>query len=193
MPEIILKHADEWQGEYREIAFSIRHWGHSEFTPDGIWNYYLYVPIERLPEDARDVWLQYPRTFSRMPRKNRQPVLYRPYGDLPDLELHSGCTFYRVIEDDMNAPVGRVGCDYNHAWDQGCCYNEQQLLCAAKHSIDALWEVYPGMLHRCRYCYSYHPASEGHETKRGWISFECEEKIKQEREKAQAKKDGPDA
>ena len=176
---ICLKHSDQWKGKYREIGFEVVHWGVRPEQPKGIWNYYLYVPLERLPESAQIDWLEEPRTFRE--RHNRKPLKYRTGTALPDLEFHSGCTLYTVCQFDDGALVAKVGCDYDHAWDQDYCYTLDEVARDARHSIDKLWEAYPDFLHECYYCAGYYAQDEGQENEHGWLCTACEQKRKEEK------------
>lgn len=169
-----MKHADQWTGAYRSFQYKVTRHAVTEDKPDGIWCYYIYVPLERLPESVRADWLREPEVMSV--RHNQSPIMYRLCPDL-DIELHCGCTYYQVHESDGNAPVAEIGCDYNHVWGENDYYDMESVERDCKHSIDCLWGAYPDMLRKCWYCHGYHTEDEGHETDKGWITFECEKKL----------------
>ena len=148
-----MKERHEWFDEYRNIRFSI-----SKFEMGGkdAWAYYLYLNFVQLPDDIKErFWLEpEPTSFKSM------PVTYSYYSEplIYDLDWHGGCTYYEKRQN-PDVPANRlvkIGCDYQHYWDEGHFYNIDVVLSEAKHTIDVLREKIPNLLKWCSYCGDYY-------------------------------------
>jgi hypothetical protein len=144
-----LEHKDSWQGRYRGVRYKVAHWGvgrESLCNGQGAWNYYLYVPLMGFDDAIRPTLIA--------PAEQHQmasgPFWTRNYNAIPlgRLDMHYGCTYYRLHCDDGGQPIiVELGCDYNHLWDdeRGYGYTLEEVAQDATRSIDALWEMYPQM------------------------------------------------
>jgi hypothetical protein len=54
----------------------------------------------------------------------------------------------------------KVGCDYQHYFDQKRNYTYDMILDDCFHSIDKLWEKFPDLKIRCSWDGSYHRVDE---------------------------------
>lgn len=103
-----------WRGAYRGVAWEIKRRNPPEERPPydlGSWwcSYLLLEKSRMLPDGWKAVCL---------PKTNKGPYGYENYMDLP-LDFHGGITYYDVVED---GEVVKIGCDYNHLWDQERTY-----------------------------------------------------------------------
>lgn len=144
-----------WNGEYKGIGFEIQNF---TIGDKDAWTFYLYLPLDALPEDIRErFWLK--------PKKNKTSFrVHYNYSAEPlisDLEWHCGCTYYEKIGID-GAPRGvKIGCDYQHYWDEGHEYDEGIVEMDAKEAINSLLRLVPNMLKRCTWNGRYVPENQG--------------------------------
>ncbi len=147
--------ATTWRREHEQIIYNLAHWGVSDYQPQGIWNYYLYLPenMFQRPEDFALFNLE-PKVSLGYGDKFRQDY---DYYSIPDLELSGGITFYDRLTG-INPATGepmfvvKVGCDYNHLWNGERGYSEdmEEVDRDAKRSLDVLVSRY-ALNRRCAY------------------------------------------
>ena len=122
--EEYLKSSARWMRTHKGINYELSHFGVSEYKPEGSWCWYihLYENMFINPED-----------FARF---DREPELRElspgsvwetyPYSDVPDYGFHGGITFYDrdtfVAKDGQRYKHIKMGCDYNHLWDEESGY-----------------------------------------------------------------------
>lgn len=132
-----------WRDRYRGINFEVVKWIYQKsegYRSDAIWNYYLFLNDRDLTEDSfNKIWLE------GKPYKiiESSPFRYMyDYSALECGEFHGGITFYeKQIVADCNIKCVKIGCDYNHIWDEECYYSEHEVIADAKNSIDKLLEI----------------------------------------------------
>ncbi len=145
-----LDYKQSWKGTYREIQYEIVNWRMG-------WNYYLFIPLEQLPENVKAKF--------NLPLKHFDSGrLFYDYSGKPilsNLDWHGGITMYEKARGDNGKVIGfKLGCDYIHFWDEGHTYNLQFVEYDAKHSIDKLWEYIPDLKYRCQWDGKFYPESE---------------------------------
>ena len=164
----MIKHVDEWGDNYRGIQFRIKHWAVGEsYRPLGIWNYYIWIPLQMIPENRHD-------EFLATPKKDDKGRISYKYYDKPlicELDWHCGITYYQKHGTDGAPIVVELGCDYSHLHDQDVEYRLDSILFDAKNTIDKLWEAVPDMLRYCSTVGGYHKLSDGILKENRFISF----------------------
>ena len=181
-----MKSKTTWTDEYRGVGYEIQ-----KFTlcEKDAWAFYLYIPLDALPEDIRErFWLA--------PQKNdtSRRVHYDYYAEplITDIEWHCGCTYYEKFGHDGEPRCIKIGCDYQHYWDEGHFYSEDLLSVDAKTAIDSLLKMIPPMLRRCQWNGKYYPQDQGQLYGDMWYSYEgkkaSEESCKQWKEKQDSMK-----
>lgn len=133
---------------HKGVFFEIRKWKLGDMT---CWNYYLNIRIGQLSEETiKDATLRADPT-------NIYPSYDYANGVFSDLDWHGGITFYEKIWDGEGNLAGfKVGCDYQHYFDQKYRYTYGMILDDCFHSIDKLWEKFPNLKIRCSWNGSYH-------------------------------------
>ena len=168
MNEKELEHKDMWKGTYRGVRFEIARWGVGrDYLPDGIWNYYLWIPLDMIPKEKHHEFL------AKIKKDDKGRINYR-YTDLKllcDLDWHGGITYYSKHGIDGNPIVIEAGCDYAHIWDDGKNYQLNQILHDCQNTIDELWSAIPDMYRHCSTVGGYHKLSEGVLNGDNFISF----------------------
>jgi hypothetical protein len=164
-----LRHADEWSGEHRGVSFTIKHWGiDPKHSPLGIWNYYLHIPLDAIPEDKQ-------HDFLANPKKDDKGRVHYEYYDkhlINELEWHCGMTFYQKHGMDGAPIVIEMGCDYNHSWDLARDFSLEEILHDCQNSIDRLWRLVPNIKRRCHTVGGFHDLSDGVLHGDSFISFD---------------------
>ncbi len=155
-----MKHRDIWGGEHRGVGFEVQRW---QIGDKRAWNYYIHIPIEQLPEDARPAFNLRGKTTQFSP-DGRKYLGYEYTGAriISDLDWHGGITFYEKHRDERGKVDGyKLGCDYLHLWDEDMEYDLDAVAREARASIDKLYEHIPDLRMRCTWDGRYYPAGEG--------------------------------
>ncbi|MDD5591574.1 MAG: hypothetical protein PHY18_06615 [Dehalococcoidales bacterium] len=171
-----LKHKDIWNGEYRGVKFEIVNWrlGGDVLGSHPCWNYYLFLPIEQIPEEYHKYFVLEGK-YERMSPDGRAWLNYNYTGTsyISDLEWHGGITFYEKALDGEGKLIGvKLGCDYVHYFDEqdGYPYNVDYVYMETKQSIDKLHLLIPNMKVRCQWDGKYYDKSDCEEVKYGWMA-----------------------
>jgi len=150
-----MKKSTIYSDKYRGIAYSV-----SNRYVDGIgeyWTYYLHIGLVQLPEDVREkFWLE-----PKVTEYKSMPISYDYYKEplIADLDWHGGVTWYsKEAGIDGEPRVVKIGCDYQHLWDEGHSYQLTDVERDARHTIDTLHDMIPGMLKWCQGCGDYFKA-----------------------------------
>lgn len=130
-----MKEKTTWNGTYRGINFEIQNFDlHKE---KDAWCYYIYIHLDRVADKdiAESFWLA-PQKDKRWKRTHYS---YMSNPILSDLDWHHGITYYSKVSGfDGTNRVIKVGCDYQHYWDEGHYKSEEFLEQDAKATIDTL-------------------------------------------------------
>jgi len=116
----------EAHGTYRGVRYKI-----NAPMPGYSFTYYLYL-FERLfinPDDFKSIWLEQQTMEFGSKFYNYSETW------LANIGFHGGLTFYRRHDD---AQCVEAGCDYNHYWDEGHCYDLDIVVQDVKRTIDSL-------------------------------------------------------
>ena len=85
---------------------------------------------------------------------------------ITDLEWHYGCTWYSKVRGVDGEPrVVKIGCDYNHLWDEGRSYDMEYVARDARRCIDSLHDRIPHIKRWCPFCGAYFVPSGDDERK----------------------------
>lgn len=91
---------EQWQGQYRGVAFEVCRWNHGSADGD-TWNYYIIVKPRRLRRHGKG--------------KDMRVDYYKMYSDV---DMHGGITYWcRTVGSWGNHTADKIGCDYAHLWD----------------------------------------------------------------------------
>ena len=131
-----------YSGEYRNIHFEINKFKSLDFNRErghsNCWAHYIYINLDKhIPDEklANSFWLE-PIKYGKRISHN-----YYVY-PINELVFHCGCTWYSKesgFEGDNR--IVKIGCDYQHLWDDGHDYNLEYVVNEAKNTIDSLWEL----------------------------------------------------
>lgn len=129
-----------WFGVHRGIRFEINNFkGFSGFKES--WTHYIYISIDdQIPDKFKEKFWLKPEYF-KTSEQGREHLSYPYYESIiRDLEFHGGCTWYskESCEDDKSRVI-KIGCDYQHLWDEGHDYNLHSVYLEVKETIESLW------------------------------------------------------
>lgn len=139
-----------WGGNYDGICFEINHW---VSEPNSIepeekhhWTYYVYLHINRIPEEYK------PNSFWLKGRKDGRHVHYDYYRHhvIGNIDFHGGITWYSKESGfDGAERMIKIGCDYQHYWDEGFEYRLESVLQDVKTTIESFKEKIPNYKYWC--------------------------------------------
>lgn len=126
-----------WTGVHNGVRFEINNYAYEDGKPLDKWTHYLWIRLdEQLSKEVADsLWLK-PRP-ERMRPNGKVWVTY-DYYDSPirKIVFHGGCTWYsKESTEDDPLRVIKVGCDYQHIWDEGKNYTLDYVYEQVKLSI----------------------------------------------------------
>lgn len=175
-----LSHKDVWNFQYRGIFAEIVHWGIADYQLKGIWNLYIYINPENIGD--KELKKNFLPIFKKVTWGGKENQIYDIYSCqiANELELHGGAT-YLNIENSNGKKILKIGCDYNHLYDNETDWNENILAFHGKQSIDKLHD-FTKILVFCRGAGGFYPESEGKykddENKDNFYSFNYLDKMK---------------
>lgn len=139
-----------WCGEYRGVAWEIQRWPGFKCESMRLnkwnWTMYLYLHLDRIPENSDSYWL--------LPRKDYGRVNYDYYahGILSSIAWNGGITWYSKESGLDGSPrVIKVGCDFQHSWDhEHGDYDIENILHAVIEAVDSFRVMVPDYRYWCR-------------------------------------------
>lgn len=148
-----IREKTEWSGEYKGISWEIQRWpGYQyESIASNKWNWtmYLYLWLDRIPDNAESYWLP-PKTglFSG----GRIHYDYPNHEVLSGIKWNGGITWYsKESGHDGEKRVIKVGCDFQHLWDhEHGDYTLDSILYHVREAVDSFREAVPGYRYWCR-------------------------------------------
>lgn len=137
-----LRPNDRYFGTYQGIRFEIskRPGFGSAFDNEFNWCHYIYLHIdEQIPEKFRkNFWLK-PRRYRLSPTSREMTSYDYNKGLIGNITFHGGCTWYsKETCIDNRSRVVKIGCDYQHYWDEGQRYTLESVYSEVKETIDSL-------------------------------------------------------
>lgn len=133
----------QWNGTYRDVVFEIQNFSFDQQVMDK-WAAYIYVRLDGIPAefDPESFWLV-PKESGLSKRKSPD---YYSHPIISAIEFHHGITYYsKELRDDESRLI-KLGCDYQHYWDEGKDYDEIEIRSDICRSIDSLFEIMPGYI-----------------------------------------------
>lgn len=143
MSESNLKPRKIWHSEYRGIKYEINNYkmdlGPHSYFENGCWTYYLHLMVAMFPKEIQE---------SLMPKlyytQFGTPIECPRNNPLENLDWHGGITWLSN-ETKPGHPfvVLKVGCDYQHLWDEQKYYDLETIDRDARACIDSLHRQMP--------------------------------------------------
>jgi len=179
MNEHELRHKDIWKGTYRGVSYEIVKWSPS--SGRFIWNYYLYLPVEQIPEKLRKEFVLEPHKEEVFGR-----VSYNDYAAFfSDFDWHGGVTYYEKHGGIDGIPmVLQIGCDYDHLWDKDEEYSLTDVQVDTLHTINVMRKKVPDLKYWDFFDGKYYREDEGFFTELG--GFRSFKSLKENRKKERA-------
>lgn len=154
-----MKKKTVWSGSYRGIGFEIQQFDAILDVHASSWTFYLYICLDQLPDSIK-------KRFWLRPKKSGLPSgrkFYREYDEplISGIEFHGGCTWYSKESGfDGFAKVVKIGCDYQHVWDEGQIFSAEGIELEAKKAIDSLHKLIPNIKAWCSWTGKYFDENE---------------------------------
>lgn len=144
----ITEKLNTYQGRYRDVGFEIvynERINNSNLDDPSLdrrwWTYYIYINLEKLPDRVNpdSFWLPFENIY------NIRMYRYSYHKILNEINFYGGITFYSKScgLEEGNPKTIKVGCDFNHSWDQGSYYCLEDIQSHVTVTIDSLYEVIP--------------------------------------------------
>jgi len=119
-----------YRGTHKGVNWEINH---IERSYGEWWTYYIFLRKDRMKPEEFKLFNAPLETYDLGGKKRK---IYG-YSKIPDIDLHCGCTFYeKNKDDDLGYFYLKIGCDYNHIWDEEKGYCLEDIIADVKKSID---------------------------------------------------------
>lgn len=137
-----------WFGQFSGVHFEINNQIGGSHDGSDIWTFYLIIHLDRIPKDND------PDSYWLPPSKNdtfrRVHYDYYEHHVLSNIEWHSGITWYSKESGfDGNPRVIKIGCDYNHYWDEGKVYTGRDIELDCQKAIESFLRYVPNYKYWC--------------------------------------------
>ena len=165
----------EWSDTHDGIPWAIRSWKHpqpeEQDMGNAAWAFYLYIHIDRIPEESN------PESFWLPPCTSESGRIYYSYSNheiLRAMDWHQGITWYsKDFGFDGQPRVIKVGCDYQHYHDEGHCRGLEEVRSDAINAIASFRNLVPGYKYWCPHDGKLHLPSEITKTEGGRYKCGC--------------------
>lgn len=141
----------KWVGKDLGIGFEINKWrtekNSFEDEKDN-WVYYIFLHISRIPEayNPESFWLKGKKTSIG----NHISYDYYSHPILSNIHFHGGITWYSKEHGfDGAEKIIKVGCDYQHYWDEGQVYELRHVLADVARTIEEFRAAVPDYKYWC--------------------------------------------
>lgn len=149
-----------WNGDYEGIDFEINKYP-TGYQPGDSWVYYIFLWIDKIPKENN------PESYWLKPDKS--PLFkhgvshdYMSHKVINNIDFHHGCTYYsKIAGHEGGRKIIKIGCDYQHYWDEGREYSLNEVSYDAKNTIDQFKKVVPNYKYRCHWNGNLYNLSEG--------------------------------
>jgi|DEB0MinimDraft_6_1074348.scaffolds.fasta_scaffold00065_47 hypothetical protein len=129
-----------YSGIYKSVGFEIKFLeGDSDRNSlipysDGHWVYYIFICLGNLPNRVNPETFWLPNDYC-----------YYEHEILNEIYFYGGITYYHKTcgFDDGQEKIIKVGCDFNHGWDQDKYYTLVNIYVHVKKTIDSLYKLIP--------------------------------------------------
>lgn len=129
-----------YTGVYRGIRFEINNFNFGPIDTESRWTHYIYIALDQQLEKelADKFWLE-----GTLIDGGNKYLRHDYYGSVIDnLEFHGGCTYYSKEAGFEGEPrVVKIGCDYQHLWDQDKQYDLSYIYAEVIQTIDSLYRL----------------------------------------------------
>lgn len=149
-----------WTGEYSGISFEINNYP-TGYKPGDSWTYYIYLWLDKIPKENNpdSYWI----------KPDKKPIFkhgvsydYMSHEAINGIDFHHGCTYYsKEAGHEGGRKIIKIGCDYQHYWDEGRQYVFDEIVNDVKITIDKFKELVPNYKYRCHWNGNLYDLTEG--------------------------------
>jgi hypothetical protein len=141
--EIKLNDTKRWFGQHLGVRYEINNFKRQNLDggESDYWTYYLFINLSKIPKEnkIKSLWLRGEKT-----EYNRINYKYYKHFIINNIDFHGGCTWYsKEYGFDGHDKIIKIGCDYQHSWDEGISYFIEEVSRDAKNSIDKFINFIP--------------------------------------------------
>ncbi len=138
----------KWHGTYRGVSFEIKRFTTKDLDGNEKygWTHYIFIRLDRIPnkEVANSFWLESKDLFST------KTYDYFNSKWVDSIDFHGGCTWYSKESGfDGAEKIVKIGCDYQHSWDEGQTYSEWYVSQQVKETIESFRKYVPDYKYWC--------------------------------------------
>ena len=133
-----LRKSQLFSGSYQNVQVEIRQWSIENYN-DNCWNYYLHLILSKFKDKELTETLWLPDVEMRITPTSPIRVTHDYYSNpfLSSLEMHGGITFYEKQVHDKERVI-KVGCDFQHLYDDMAHWNLESVTTDMTHCIDEM-------------------------------------------------------
>ena len=143
---------EEWSGYIKGISIQIVKWQDVR-SEKPIWNSYMIINKDTLGDRFKEIVCKAKKYGKRYSFD---------YWKLGQFDMHCGLSFYEKIFNEVGKVVAiKVGCDYNHLWDEDCPAYYEYVLQELTQSVEYFINYYPDYKVWCSGNGNYYKPSQG--------------------------------
>jgi|SRR6056297_360514 len=137
------------RGSYKKLSFEIC----KPVEPYNWYRYYIYLVLPRIQDEelAENLWLE-AKDSTIVLERPRKMYMYYDNDFLINVPMHGEITFYKKEFNQEDERVIKIGCDYNHYFDEYRGYILEDVKEEVKETIDYILNKVdyqlPSYLHR---------------------------------------------
>jgi len=131
-----------WLGIYRGIKYEINKFKFGPDDKEDRWTHYIIITLDQIPEELREkFWLK--PELKQLSGSKSNYISHNYYDSIiSNLEFHGGCTYYEHLSGHYGeSRIVKIGCDYQHYWDEGRQYDLKYVESEVRATIDSLWTL----------------------------------------------------
>jgi hypothetical protein len=142
------RNTEIWMGTHNGVDFEINKFKFG-YRDSESWTYYLIIHLDRIPKKYKPESLWMKKMYDSGATK-RGSFRYYNHPVLSAIEFHGGITWYsKEAGFDKDPKIIKIGCDYQHSWDEGHVYDLMDIQSDVINSIDSFLRYCPDYLYWC--------------------------------------------
>lgn len=134
-----LDHIQNWRTRLNDMLIEVSHHGVSDYQPNGIWCYYIYIYESKCPRFS-ELWL--PEKLVKITPES-EGFISHDYNDtiVSGVDWHGGVTFYAKHGHYEGRRSIQFGCDFSHLWDREREYTLDDVLSEAIETCNQIHRI----------------------------------------------------
>lgn len=151
-----------YKGKHKGVDFEIVKFPNTFTSKRNFnWCHYIFINLSKIPQENKPemLWLK-----GYKDNIGGKRIYYEYYDNeiLSRIEFHGGITFYEKISGfDGGDKIIKVGCDYQHSWDENKEYDLEYIKEMVEETIESFLNIIPNYKYWCCGNGKYYFVSEG--------------------------------